>query len=386
MRYTHRRAFTLIELLVVIAIIAVLIALLLPAVQAAREAARRAQCTNNLKQLGLATHNYIATFGCFPSGALWPCSVTEYMASPPQGGACWGWGVGPLVALFNYMEETVLFNAYNAALGVQGSFPPSASGPTLWWGNTTTFYASVSSFLCPSDSRQLPQSSQVSVVNYGGNFGGPFAMGGYTGTIIPSTNPGLGIDPDGLNSTARTIGVQAVTDGTSNTTLWSEELTPPAVGMNWSAVAVPPPGVNPVAGSGKYNENRAFFNANAPNVTPTPAGVQQFLAACNNIPPGTLAQGWTMGFIWWCAYPAYVNNNYNHVGPPNSRQCQTTANVDWWGIDVYGTASPNSFHPGGVNVGFADGSVKFIKDSISLQAWWGLGTRASGDIVSSDAY
>src|SRR5437016_6252048 len=108
MRSTHRRAFTLIELLVVIAIIAVLIALLLPAVQAAREAARRAQCTNNLKQLGLAAHNYHATYNSFPSGSMWPCSVTEYMNNPPSGGACWGWGVGPLVQVFNYMEQSVL--------------------------------------------------------------------------------------------------------------------------------------------------------------------------------------------------------------------------------------------------------------------------------------
>jgi prepilin-type N-terminal cleavage/methylation domain-containing protein/prepilin-type processing-associated H-X9-DG protein len=377
MRSTRRRAFTLIELLVVIAIIAVLIALLLPAVQAAREAARRAQCTNNLKQLGLATHNYHATYNSFPSGAMWPCSVTEYMSNPPSGGACWGWGVGPLVQVFNYMEQTVLYNAYNAALGVWGSYPPSASGPILWWGNTTVFNTAASSFLCPSDSRQLPQSSQMTVVNYGGNFGGPFAMGGFTGTIIPDANSQWGtMDPNGnsaaLMNTAKTVGVQDVIDGTSNTTLWSEMLTPPAVSV--------------VAGSGKNLENRVFFLANVTDNTPTAAGVLQFLAACRNLPPGTPARSSTMGYQWWSAYPGYVNSNYNHVGPPNTRQCQSSGNTDSWGIDNFGTASPNSLHPGGVNVGFADGSVKFIKDSVNVQAWWALGTRANGDIVSSDAY
>jgi prepilin-type processing-associated H-X9-DG protein len=238
------------------------------------------------------------------------------------------------------------------------------------------FNTAANSFMCPSDARQLPQSSQMTVVNYGGNYGGPFAMGGFTGTIIPSTTAGWMTsstwDPDNLFRTAQTVGVHSVTDGTSNTSLWSEELTPPAV--------------NPLAGTGKNFENRAYFNANAPNATPTPAGVLQFLAACRNLPSGTPAQGSTMGYQWWSTFPMYVNSNYNHVGTPNSRQCQSSALVNPWGMDVYGTASPNSMHPGGVNVCLADGSVRFIKDSVNPQTWWALGTRASGEVVSSDAY
>jgi prepilin-type processing-associated H-X9-DG protein len=218
----------------------------------------------------------------------------------------------------------------------------------------------------------MPVSSQVTVVNYGGNFGGPFCMGGFTGTIVPDRNSG-GTDPLGLLPTVKTsLGVQDVLDGTSNTSLWSEMLGPPATGVK--------------AGTGKNFENRVFFFANAPNSTPTPTGVLQFLAACRNLPPGTPSQSSTMGYQWWSAYPFYVNSNFNHVGTPNTRQCQSTAKVNSWGMDVYGTASPNSLHPGGVNVGFADGSVKFIKDSISPQTWWALGTRQAGDIVSADAY
>jgi prepilin-type N-terminal cleavage/methylation domain-containing protein/prepilin-type processing-associated H-X9-DG protein len=361
MRHGRPGAFTLIELLVVIAIIGVLIALLLPAVQAAREAARRAQCVNNLKQLGLATHNYLSTYGSFPSGSLWPCSTDSQ--------ACWGWGVGPLVQVFNYMEQTALYNAYNADLGVWGSYPPDTSGPTHWWGNTTVFNTTISAFLCPSDSRQLPQSSQMTVVNYGGNYGGPFVLGGYTGTIIPMRSSGDYSDP--LLKTATPIGVQSVIDGTSNTTMWSEMLTPPAV--------------NPKAGSGKNAENRAFWSPNPKNLTPTMAGVQQFLGACQAVARGTAASGSTMGYQWWSSYPSYLNSNYNHVGPPNSRQCQNNP-IDSWGMDVYGTASPNSLHPGGVNICFADGSVRFVKDTVNLQTWWAIGTRAGGEVVSSDSF
>ena len=93
-----------------------------------------------------------------------------------------------------------------------------------------------------------------------------------------------------------------------------------------------------------------------------------------------------MGYQWWSTFPGYLNSNYNHVGTPNTRQCQSSSNVDSWGLDVYGTGSPNSLHPGGVNVGFADGSVRFVKDSVNPQTWWAIGTRANGEVVSSDAY
>ncbi|MBV8232752.1 MAG: DUF1559 domain-containing protein [Planctomycetaceae bacterium] len=362
MRKSPSRGFTLIELLVVIAIIGVLIALLLPAVQSAREAARRAQCVNNLKQLGLATHNYIATYESLPSGSLWPCSLASE--------ACGGWGVGPLVQLFNYLDQSALYNAYNAGRGVWGSYPPDASGSTLWWANTTVFNTTVSTFLCPSDGRQLPQSIQMSVVNYGGNYGGPFVLGGYSGTIIPMSNPGWSYPTDPLIQTATTIGLQAILDGTSNTSMWSEMLTPPAT--------------NPVAGGGSA-EKRVFFPTPGPVLTATPAGVVQFLAQCQSIPPGTPAQGSTMGYQWWSSFPYYVNSNYNHVGPPNSRQCQNNP-VSASGMDIYGTASPNSNHHGGVNVCMADGSVRFVKDTINLQTWWALGTRAGSEIIDANSY
>ena len=90
-----------------------------------------------------------------------------------------------------------------------------------------------------------------------------------------------------------------------------------------------------------------------------------------------------MGYQWWTAFPDYVTSNYNHVGPPNSRQCQNNPPFgENWAMDIYGTASPNSLHPGGVNMCFADGSVRFIKDTVSIVVLASLVTKGGGEVVN----
>lgn len=141
MVWLRRRGFTLIELLVVIAIIAVLIALLLPAVQQAREAARRSQCKNNLKQIGLALHNYHDTFGKLPPGGVY---VNESQPTNSNGGAITEWGPSWMVLILPQMEQTNLLQLYSPLYAISC---PAAT----YQGNATLRSSKVPNYRCPSD-------------------------------------------------------------------------------------------------------------------------------------------------------------------------------------------------------------------------------------------
>jgi prepilin-type N-terminal cleavage/methylation domain-containing protein/prepilin-type processing-associated H-X9-DG protein len=312
-----RSGFTLIELLVVIAIIAVLIALLLPAVQSAREAARRAQCVNNLKQIGLAMHNYVESRGVLP-GADMVFNVTEISA---------------LAQVLPYLEQSPVYNSINFAFSYQD--------PT----NNTVMMTAVSGFICPSDlSDPLP--ALGGQTNYMANMG--------SGIVWQSAiGPNAGLpQPNGVFYGNSATTFAAITDGLSNTTFYSERVL--ADGNN----AI----VSPIAD--------VFFSPLSPT-TPDQA-MQMCLAVdiydLNNQFP------LFMGAPWLCGQHIFL-----HVTPPDTRSCG-------FFIALRAVMPASSHHPGGVNVLFGDGSVKFVKDSVNLQAWRGLGTRSGGEIISSDSF
>jgi len=361
-----RRGFTLIELLVVIAIIAVLIGLLLPAVQAAREAARRAQCTNNLKQIGLALHNYQLTFSVFPPGAITGFKPGERLWSDQF------WSDHVKASLLSWrplilaqMEQNPLYNRINfdSQYGMTG-------GVEIY----TVFRTVMSTWLCPSDgtteggmrpygtpdgqwtSCTNPATGQlaspVPVANYAGSFGdnycgGPLCLGlpweTWPGNDLPPGQPRIGWDDwwgisvggwgrlrgmfDFL--TLQTVTLASISDGTSNTLMVGE-------------------------------------------VIPSRNAYSTFWCPWGATAGTTVPLGW--------------NSNTVPASDPACYKPSVWVNVP---VGCRFSAAAKGFasmHPGGANFVFADGSVRFLKNGISLVTYCALGSRNGGEVISADAY
>jgi prepilin-type N-terminal cleavage/methylation domain-containing protein/prepilin-type processing-associated H-X9-DG protein len=334
-----KRGFTLIELLVVIAIIAVLIALLLPAVQAAREAARRSQCVNNLKQIGLGLHNYHQTSDVFPTGGSCNAPQDSY-GSFNYNCVIWN-GVSAQALMLSYMEQSQIYNAINMNL----AGPGGTLGNTA---NSTTFYTKINVFLCPSDGYAGQSSGNLN--SYRGNFG--------------TTSQSYSSTSTGVFSYGQAYGVNTITDGTSNTIAYGEQL----VGYS---------------GNPQYRGNGMNSTGVMQNFNVETLGVQtvnQALQTCTTAFRSGSPLPYS-GHYWWVGTMGH--SMFNTVVPPNSNLFPW-ANCKTGGGGSYSNAMSN--HSGGANFLFADGSVKFIKNSINQYTYWNIGTRNMGEVVSSDSY
>jgi prepilin-type N-terminal cleavage/methylation domain-containing protein/prepilin-type processing-associated H-X9-DG protein len=354
--------FTLIELLVVIAIIAVLIALLLPAVQAAREAARRAQCVNNLKQFGLGMHNYHQTNNNFPLGA----SLCIY---PYTGGAplCTTWNNWSSHALMlNYLEQGPLWSQINFSMEGRGSDYASAA-------NSTAYNAKIKLFLCPSD-------TWAGVINdnsYYASVGATTNAGSDTPPRPTNpTCPNFSDDTSGVFAFRVAYGLQDITDGSSNTIAYSEG----QAGPNNPSIV---PGAM-IMGAGLSGS--AYFLQASQN----PALVLADLQTCTNRYVASNLGNISVGHGHDWGIGGMGATMFNTIAPPNSTQypwsaCRTDCNGGCDGASMdYSNAQ--SYHPGGVNALFADGSVKFLKSTIALYTYWALGTRNNNEAISGNAY
>jgi type II secretory pathway pseudopilin PulG len=341
----------LIELLVVIAIIAILIALLLPAVQQAREAARRVQCKNNLKQLGLALHNYESTFGTFPLGG----DSTSF---------------SPQARILPYVDQGNLQNLIDFSLAPYlGSGPNTYPNPAL----ASVFPAVVPLFLCPSD--PAPSQYQATISNQ------VFSFGAINYMISNGSGTGVNYDDryptDGIVWRNSRVRMGDFTDGTSNTVLMSEAVRGDGVDVTLAAGTSPlipyrkmlngGTGTSPSGpASGGYNGTGSGWPAGTiinPDLAPV-------VAAHTNWRGGASGSG--RGLSWVRSLSANVaTNGYN---TPNSR----IPDITMHGSGYYG---PRSLHTGGAHALLGDGAVRFLSDNIDVATHWALHSRNGNEVI-----
>jgi prepilin-type N-terminal cleavage/methylation domain-containing protein/prepilin-type processing-associated H-X9-DG protein len=367
----RRRGFTLIELLVVIAIIAVLIALLLPAVQAAREAARRAQCINNLKQIGVALHNYHDSNGAFPPGAL-----SHYKGGNPTLSQQNNWDCGVHTRLLAFLEQQALYNAMNFSFGVIND---SDGGPAK---NATVTITQIHAFLCPSSSAPgwNIQAASAPLTNFKAPGNSYFASWGSSlefasnQTAGPPNGPFPFYGPNG-----HAVSVTSISDGTSNTIGFGEWKIGTGVLNTLALQDIVFQGSMP-AGTARNNGTLNF---------PNPTLVKSFpawIASCAQMwknSQGRYGKTPTLGESWSFGLPGYTQGSI--ALPPNAPypNCSTNGGGT---IESVGMYNMSSFHAGGANVAMLDGSVRFLKASLSNTTLWALGSMNQGEIIDASSY
>lgn len=318
-----RSAFTLIELLVVIAIIAVLIGLLLPAVQKVREAANRMKCQNNLKQIGLALHNYHGARQFFPPGG------GGYLPTPTNLASL---RFSSLSFLLPYMEQDNVYQLIN--------FTVSPEDPL----NAVPHAKTIPGFVCPSD----PQST------YPDGWAGNNYVANYSSDIRWQQNQSGASGVFWFANTATDKGARIadITDGTSNTAAFSERLK-----GDWANTIV-------------TSRTDFFNNGNQPTTR------DEARLACEGLDATNLAfQQRSDGGGYWLR--AWHMTMYTHVSPPNGRACNFNKNLT-------ATMPASSGHAQGVNLALCDGSVRLVNSNVNLVTWQALGTRAGGELLDGE--
>jgi prepilin-type N-terminal cleavage/methylation domain-containing protein/prepilin-type processing-associated H-X9-DG protein len=351
-----RRAFTLVELLVVIAIIGILIALLLPAVQSARESARRTQCTNNLRQFGLAMHNYENAFRRFPPAQI--NNITDLATSPEYAAwraqnpghtmpkAYYQWNF--VVYLLPYFEQTALSDELDT------DFKPNSNTTTQEKKNQRAIRsAKLSMFVCPSEVNVAgPNNLNLGRLNYKANHG--------RHGVQNANNDGIFVIETGVSFAHRKDNTKwgtlssEVLDGLSNTAAMSERALGDGV-------------------SGKYMpEGDWVVDSSLPDATIKNTAAVSKACLASTVTTDGESKG---GGSWFNGN--YLVALYNHTTPPNTKLVKRGT-----GAAAEGCHPATSYHPGGVNLLMADSSVRFVKEAVSANVWWAVGGRKDGLTVS----
>ncbi len=356
-RKFRRRGFTLVELLVVIAIIGILVGLLLPAVQAAREAARRMQCSNNVKQFGLAAHNFESTFKYFPPVQhtkvfpATPAPITRTSEAPLQ------------VFMLPYFEQGNKFNLFDLNYNVNSDAAIDPSLPSKPAANRAARITDVPTFLCPSDPSEAVyiDNGNAGRQSYYGCTGGANLRGGtMIDGIFAKAYPAAGQVMTGPK-------MAEITDGTSNTALFAES----------------------IRGTLAWNATNQFDNTTAMFVSAAYANAAQFMdgrTIPQCLPNGNSSAG---SFIRYGGHQYYraltPNFVYSHTLPVNWNKKTNNLASQRYNCGVsFNTLhkAASSYHTGGATLGRADGSVSFVSDSTDFVVWQAIGSRANGEVAN----
>lgn len=357
-----RRALTLLELLVVIAIIAILLGLLLPAVQRARESASRTKCQNNIKQMVLASTNYVSANGTYPSGAgVFPI----YPANAPADAVAFEPGAGrppepqrpsAQVLILPYLEQGAQYQQFDftrSVLNDEKNAParnqelsvyvcPSDLGTAAFTSSTTDGHAGRSNYMCNMGRQPVPRTTD-------GKLAGIFYGLTTIQQWVTHKNRPPAVKPD------------EVTDGLSNTAMFSEIKRGLCGGTTTNPAC--PPNDPPYVAQDLYHTTINLSTVTDPTVPPADCMLDPA-----SVPVGTVYRYAGLQYARFTVFTSF----YTHTKAPNDRT------MDCYGIEDAGHVTARSFHSGGVNVGFCDGSVRFIQDSIDLKTWQVLGSRADG--------
>jgi len=367
------KGYTLIEILVVISLIGLISALLLPAFQSAREKARRQHCSHNIAQVSKAVQSYIAMHGFFPPGVIrWvgydlnlecnPCNRVEFSL---------------FVRILPQLEQSNLFDSFNFDNSIDE--PPNDSqlnsSPLFEvMANSTASSTQLAILLCPSDSTSQPTRSAGT--NLRTNEGSlpshisleSFRFSGPATPVYAFSVRRVGQRIIHANSTYLSSAVQTVTDGLSNTVMLSEKLRG-TENRHGDPLAFP------------FDSRRHYAIPWKGLVGDYPESNDDAIRICTNPTTRFIGFNTNTGLVW--AIGSIRNGSYNHVAPPNPHysDCITES-----GIEPTGIASARSQHNGGVNAGMADGSVRFVRNGISLSVWRAIATKAGGEAISADEY
>lgn len=339
----YRSGFTLIELLVVVSIIGLLIALILPAVQSSRESARRAQCANNLKQIGLALHSYVGSNQTFPLN--WHDGLRSRFGIPSNS---YGRPFSALTRILPYLDSQPLYASINFAVQNYPDYnwalvhrPENCDASFPFPANQTAYQTTLQGFLCPTDGMASPTA-------YGCNYRGNYGIGPSAATTRETYDSG-----NGFFTFWSILGPSSFPDGLSHTVAYSERLRGTGNG-------------NGVWPNRDFSDISVFSDCSIREADFALSCAR--LASTKNFPAYR-----TGGFTWFIG--DFECTAYCHAQEPNGRI------PDAFTPNVGGVVTARSLHPAGVNALMADGAVRFVRNSITRSVWRGLGSRNGNELV-----